>query len=294
VKAAAAAAAMLAARTTARGRGAAAAVAAHANHRREDSQQQLSTAAAKPACAAQLVLMNERGTAALAKALASDLRAGDAYLLRGAVGAGKSAFSRAFVRAAAGDPGLPVPSPTFLLQQVYDDHEGPPIHHFDLYRLDASAPGATARLDLPTSFTRAVSLIEWPERLAGGGGDGSGGSGSEGAGAYPAAWLELSIEPLGDDEQRRAAAAAAGAAETRAASSSNGSSSGGSSSFDDDGDGDGADTDDDDDDPYADRRWRRVSLRARGAAWQERLAALVARAAAGGLSRHIAVVDSAV
>lgn len=41
----------------------------------------------------------------------------------------------------------------------------PPIHHFDLYRL--TAPHDLLRLDLPSSMARAVSLIEWAERLEG-------------------------------------------------------------------------------------------------------------------------------
>jgi tRNA A37 threonylcarbamoyladenosine biosynthesis protein TsaE len=49
---------------------------------------------------------------ALASLLASELRPGDCYCLYGDVGAGKSVFSRAFIRAAADDPDLPVPSPT--------------------------------------------------------------------------------------------------------------------------------------------------------------------------------------
>jgi tRNA threonylcarbamoyladenosine biosynthesis protein TsaE len=41
---------------------------------------------------------------------------------------------------------------------------GPPIHHFDLYRLE---PGSDmGRLDMGASFSNAVSLVEWPERLA--------------------------------------------------------------------------------------------------------------------------------
>ena len=40
---------------------------------------------------------------------------------------------------------------------------GPPIHHFDLYRLTQQYD--LHRLDLPTSFAQAVSLVEWPERL---------------------------------------------------------------------------------------------------------------------------------
>ena len=53
------------------------------------------------------------------------LRAGDVYCLEGDVGAGKSVFSRAFIRAAIGDPTLTVPSPTFLLQNIYDEASPP-------------------------------------------------------------------------------------------------------------------------------------------------------------------------
>jgi hypothetical protein len=37
--------------------------------------------------------------------------------------------SRAFIRAAAGDPTLPVPSPTYLLQIIYDEQEGGSVHN---------------------------------------------------------------------------------------------------------------------------------------------------------------------
>lgn len=93
---------------------------------------------------------------------AADARAGDVICLHGDVGMGKSVFSRAFVRAVARDPHLEVPSPTYLLQQVYDEHDpslGPPVHHFDLYRLAGAAD--MAKLGLDGSFTTAVSLLEW-------------------------------------------------------------------------------------------------------------------------------------
>lgn len=99
----------------------------------------------------------------LAAQLAQYLLPGDCYLLFGDVGAGKSVWSRAFVRAAAEDPELPVPSPTYLLQNIYDDHGYPEIHHFDLYRLNSEQD--LVRLDLSESFTKAVSLVEWAERL---------------------------------------------------------------------------------------------------------------------------------
>ncbi|KAG2486484.1 hypothetical protein HYH03_014788 [Edaphochlamys debaryana] len=99
----------------------------------------------------------------LAALFASHIRPGDCYCLFGAVGAGKSVFSRAFIRAVAEDDFLPVPSPTFLLQNTYDEHDGPPIHHFDFYRLTSVQD--FNRLDLQGSLVHAVSLMEWPERL---------------------------------------------------------------------------------------------------------------------------------
>ncbi|DBA67642.1 TPA: hypothetical protein ACH3X2_001237 [Trebouxia sp. C0005] len=40
---------------------------------------------------------------------------------------------------------------------------GPPIHHFDLYRLDHAS--GLGRLDLPNSFRHAVTLLEWADKL---------------------------------------------------------------------------------------------------------------------------------
>ncbi|GAX76104.1 hypothetical protein CEUSTIGMA_g3547.t1 [Chlamydomonas eustigma] len=110
-----------------------------------------------------LYAINEEGMAALASAFSTILEPGDCYCLYGSVGAGKSVWSRAFIRAASDDPSLPVPSPTFLLQNTYDQHGLPEIHHFDLYRLQSEHE--MMRLDLNTSFKNAVCLIEWPERL---------------------------------------------------------------------------------------------------------------------------------
>src|SRR5215831_15576355 len=72
-------------------------------------------------------------TEALAAAVAGLARTGDTILLEGELGAGKSVFARAFLRAATGDPALEVPSPTFTLVQSYDTRIGT-VHHFDLWR----------------------------------------------------------------------------------------------------------------------------------------------------------------
>jgi tRNA threonylcarbamoyladenosine biosynthesis protein TsaE len=119
--------------------------------------------AAMPAAAAsrQIELPSLAATEALAAAVAALARAGDAILLEGELGAGKSVFARAFLRAASGDPALEVPSPTFTLVQSYDTRIGT-VHHFDLWRLDG--PGGLAELGWEEAGDGIV-LVEWPDRL---------------------------------------------------------------------------------------------------------------------------------
>lgn len=100
-------------------------------------------------------------THALAARLARLLRAGDAVLLDGRLGAGKSELARAVLRAATGDPALEVPSPTFTLVQSYDLPAGP-AHHFDLYRLDG--PAGLAELGWEEA-REGIVLVEWSDRL---------------------------------------------------------------------------------------------------------------------------------
>jgi tRNA threonylcarbamoyladenosine biosynthesis protein TsaE len=108
-----------------------------------------------------LVLPDPEATEALGRRLAGLARAGDAILLEGPIGAGKSSLARAFIRARLGE-GEEVPSPTFTLVQVYDDH-GTEIWHADLYRL--THPDEVWELGLDEAFQTAICLVEWPDRL---------------------------------------------------------------------------------------------------------------------------------
>lgn len=107
-------------------------------------------------------LASEAATAALAAALAPRLRAGDALLLDGPLGAGKTSFARALIRRLAG-PGTEVPSPTFNLVLTYDLPGGVTLWHFDLYRIND--PREIDELGLEDALADGISLIEWPDRL---------------------------------------------------------------------------------------------------------------------------------
>ncbi|MBC4015694.1 tRNA (adenosine(37)-N6)-threonylcarbamoyltransferase complex ATPase subunit type 1 TsaE [Siccirubricoccus deserti] len=109
-----------------------------------------------------LALPDLAATGRLAARLAPAARPGDALLLDGPLGAGKSAFARAFLRAATGDPRLEVPSPSFTLVQSYDLPGGVQAHHYDLYRL--AGPAEIAELGWEEA-RQDIVLVEWPDRL---------------------------------------------------------------------------------------------------------------------------------
>ena len=109
-----------------------------------------------------LALPDLAATTALAARLAARLRPGMAVLLEGPLGAGKTEFARAVLRALVADPALEVPSPTFTLVQSYDTPAGP-LWHFDLYRL--SGPDEVLELGWDEALATAILLVEWPDRL---------------------------------------------------------------------------------------------------------------------------------
>jgi hypothetical protein len=105
-------------------------------------------------------LQDDAATIRFGEDLALVVRQGDCIALSGDLGAGKSALSRALIRAIAGDADLEVPSPTFTLVQTYDLRI--PVSHFDLYRL--ADESELQELGLTEALESQVVLVEWPER----------------------------------------------------------------------------------------------------------------------------------
>ncbi|MBN8529798.1 MAG: tRNA (adenosine(37)-N6)-threonylcarbamoyltransferase complex ATPase subunit type 1 TsaE [Caulobacterales bacterium] len=137
-------------------------------------------------------LTDAEATTRLGAALAPLLAVGDAVLLRGPLGMGKSTLARGLIRALT-RPDEDVPSPTFTLVQFYESD--PPIAHFDLYRL--TGPQEAVEVGLDEALDRGAVLIEWPERL----------------GENPAAWLgadPLTIDLAERGQGRRATVSGVG------------------------------------------------------------------------------------
>ncbi len=94
----------------------------------------------------------------IAGSLPADLR-GWMILLQGELGAGKSTFARAMLRAMG--YGGAVPSPTYTLVEPYSLAETT-VYHIDLYRVSSAA-----ELEFLgwSDMHDGLMLIEWPERV---------------------------------------------------------------------------------------------------------------------------------
>ena len=126
-------------------------------------------------------LARVEGTASL---VALKVRRGDVVALRGDLGAGKTTFARALIRALLNDPAAEVPSPTFPLVQAYAT-ERLAVAHFDLYRLNG--PDDLEEIGFEDAIAQGLAIVEWPERAEG---------------ALPADRIEITFA-AGTDPERR-------------------------------------------------------------------------------------------
>lgn len=107
-----------------------------------------------------LELPTRRATRQLGRALARALQPGDAVILSGALGAGKTFLVRAICRGLGLDAGVRVVSPTFTLIRELDTV--PRVAHADLYRL--TSPEDAHELGLAELREQGMALlVEWGE-----------------------------------------------------------------------------------------------------------------------------------
>jgi tRNA threonylcarbamoyladenosine biosynthesis protein TsaE len=109
----------------------------------------------------EISLKDLAATEDFAERISSIAMTGDTILLHGEIGAGKTSFARAFIRALTFKTNE-IPSPTFTIVQTYESSKGE-IWHCDLYRI--TDPDEAVELGLEDAFEDSIVLIEWPDRL---------------------------------------------------------------------------------------------------------------------------------
>jgi tRNA threonylcarbamoyladenosine biosynthesis protein TsaE len=102
-------------------------------------------------------------TEALGARLAGGLRAGDAVLVEGELGAGKTTFVRGACRALGVD-GV-VTSPTFTIGQRY--HARVPVSHLDLFRVADIGDEEDPELLADYVGADTIAFVEWPREAQG-------------------------------------------------------------------------------------------------------------------------------
>ena len=100
----------------------------------------------------------------VAAEIAQSLKGGEVIFLQGQLGAGKTTFVRAFLKA-LGHTGL-VRSPTYTWVESYQ-LAGYLIYHFDFYRLERPEFVLGLGLDDYQEDKQAIWLVEWPEKAQG-------------------------------------------------------------------------------------------------------------------------------
>lgn len=131
-----------------------------------------------------LPLADTDAAARFGRRLAAQLRRGDAVLLSGELGSGKTTLARAVIEALTGE--TDIPSPTYTLVQSYETPAGLTLLHADLYRLEEA--GELEELGLEEGWREGIALVEWPDRLD----------------VLPADRLEIDLEILPEGGRRAA------------------------------------------------------------------------------------------
>ena len=105
-------------------------------------------------------------TRAFARRIGALCRGGEAILLLGDLGAGKTCFVQGLAAGLGVPENLRVTSPTFTIHAEYPGRLV--LNHLDLYRLDDPVSAENLGVGDMLADRAAVTAMEWPEMLAGG------------------------------------------------------------------------------------------------------------------------------
>jgi hypothetical protein len=130
----------------------------------------------------EIVLSDAAATRTFGARIATGLRAGDAILLAGDLGAGKTTLARAVLQSLGVIES--VPSPTFTLVQHYETPTLA-VDHYDFYRIENECE--LDQLGIDDTLAHGAALIEWPEN-----------AGSR----LPEDALRIELEPIGHSSRR--------------------------------------------------------------------------------------------
>jgi tRNA threonylcarbamoyladenosine biosynthesis protein TsaE len=106
---------------------------------------------------------SSEATFELGKAIAGNLAAGDAVLLYGGLGAGKTLLTKGILSGLDFDIDE-VTSPSFALVNLYRTEKFD-VYHIDLWRVEGPNAADTVGLDEIVEMASTVTIIEWAERL---------------------------------------------------------------------------------------------------------------------------------
>ena len=129
-------------------------------------------------------------TFSLAMALGESIESSTLLLLRGDLGAGKTIFAKGLAAGLGIDP-AEVTSPTYTILNRYEGRLT--LYHLDLYRLSGSFDELESLgWEEWIAESRAVIVVEWPERLPS----------NRYAGRYGGSRYEVEITDLGGELRR--------------------------------------------------------------------------------------------
>ncbi len=140
-------------------------------------------------CQITVISDSESRTVSIGRSIGEVIRLGDALLLHGEMGAGKTCLTRGVALGAECE--VSARSPTFIILAEYPGRVR--VFHCDLYRI--SGASEVYELALDETLDRGALVVEWPENAEG---------------ELPHDALEIFLEPKPSTEQREITMSAKG------------------------------------------------------------------------------------